>query len=371
MPNSGAAPARTISTTSAFTINQNGTELIIAKFRAKQLIGNVEVETLEADNPDGYQRDLKKKRIQALDAFVRSGNPIPPALILSVRHKPRKTAQGVYEFVLPLIVIDGQHRIGGLELAMIADAKFGDFEFVVVVVYCPKQEVEAKLFIDINHAQKAVSKDYGVAVAHNLNKTAVGKKFLATDPVFGKDSDINTKAYTIALKLNSDGGILPCPNPLQSRIKLLTEQPPTYSNPITAGTVTRSLETILSMDLDQRSVGTYVLAYWRGISIAYRKPVQNYKDSVILRNLGMEIFHRVFPTVYNVLVALKGDPTNPLHYAQILELGKVTGPKDNDWMTFGRFGKIGGSYKTISTVAQEIKGSIEKSQFSLQLKGLV
>jgi DGQHR domain-containing protein len=354
-----------------FTLNQNGEELLVTKLSGDDLRDNYEVEKMTADNPDGYQRDLKTPRIKALDAFIQKGNIVPPALVLSVRYKPRKLRNGQWAITLPLIVIDGQHRVGGLDLSMIADPKFGKFEFAVVIVHCKQQETEAKLFVDINLSQKAVSKDYAVANAYNLQKSEAGRKILGDDEILGHNADWQTQAYRIAIRLNNDGGVLPCPNPLQRRIKLLREPEPTYKNPVTQSTMVRSMEPAINIDdIDQHRLGTFMLAFWRGVALTYRRPVTQYSEHMILRNVGVEVFNRVFPLVYHKLTLLNGDPTNPTHYSQVLALGKLQGLKDADWRIDGRVGKTGSSFTMISQFAQEIKDSIEKNIYSLELKGL-
>jgi len=108
----------------------------------------------------GFQRNLNKARANDIkDYLVKEKGSIPAALILSAKGEACiEYSDGFISFKKcpkTFMVLDGQHRLFGLTLALEDEKK--DFEIpVIIYVNLPVKE-EVSLFIDINTTQKGVS----------------------------------------------------------------------------------------------------------------------------------------------------------------------------------------------------------------------
>jgi DGQHR domain-containing protein len=378
-PATAVAPSpKMIESTEGFVIHQNGHESYVVKFKAGDLVDHLEVAHCDPTTPDGYQRPESKKRTDEISDFTLDGGEIPPALILSSRKKPVAFGKGRYGWLVPLFTIDGQHRGIGIRKAVLANPKLKDFEIACIIKAGLTVEEEAQLFLNINRPQVKVSVAIAQAVKFNLNKTDEGKALLAASPASispkksdgspDLKSDWEVKAYKLALMLNNDGGILPAQNPLQGRIKLVTSgQDDTVKYAVTQGTVIRSLETtVVDTDIDQRSVGSFLAAYWRGIAMTWTKEVASPSDHTLIRTLGVEILNRAFPTVFRLVKDNGGDVTNPMHYRKVLKLSD--GWKKNPWATSNSLAKQATSKGWYGEKTAEFLAEIKRKEYSL-IKG--
>ena len=116
------------------------------------------------DNEEGaVQRILNKRRIKDIKNYVLDGNVFFNSFILNwtdENYSPKRKAQNIE---LPLVlagaqVIDGQHRLAGLEEAMKEDDSVGDQEIIVTLSEHLTTPQAAKIFLNINTEQKPVPK---------------------------------------------------------------------------------------------------------------------------------------------------------------------------------------------------------------------
>lgn len=118
-----------------------------------------------------YQRLIKKERLKSIRSFVDNGGFFPNSLIVSIDSKDGKLRfekasqdlQGAHSRVgilyLPkeyqsAYIIDGQHRLYGY-----SDSKYASRDTIPVIAFVNMdQEMQVKMFMDINENQKPVSK---------------------------------------------------------------------------------------------------------------------------------------------------------------------------------------------------------------------
>lgn len=115
------------------------------------------------DNPsEGYQRFLNTKRAKDIAEYVDSGNIIPGAIILSAQERANiKYEKGkIYIKKIPnsFFVIDGQHRLYGMEMAE------SQINVPVCILVGLSLQQEVQYFIDINSFQKGVPKTLRIAL---------------------------------------------------------------------------------------------------------------------------------------------------------------------------------------------------------------
>lgn len=129
------------------------------------------------------QRVLNKRRINDIKDFVLQGNSFVNSFILNwtdVNNQPKIKKDSI---ILPLQgrrvqMLDGQHRIAGIQEAVNMDSKYGDLDVLVSMFIDLKTSDAAKIFLNINSEQKPVPKSliydlFGEAVedsAHVINR---------------------------------------------------------------------------------------------------------------------------------------------------------------------------------------------------------
>jgi DGQHR domain-containing protein len=115
------------------------------------------------DEEGAVQRLLNRQRIQSIKTFVLEGNMFFNTFILNwtnVKVKP-EFADG--EIIVPIVpsasqVIDGQHRLAGLQEAMKENDKIGEQEILVTFCIGLTTREAALIFVNINSEQKPVPK---------------------------------------------------------------------------------------------------------------------------------------------------------------------------------------------------------------------
>ncbi len=116
------------------------------------------------DEEEGaVQRLLNRKRVQAIKGFVLAGNMFFNTFILNwtdSKVKPKFTDGTIAIPVIPTAaqVIDGQHRLAGLQEATKEDDEIGEKEILVTLCIGLKTREAASIFVNINSEQKPVPK---------------------------------------------------------------------------------------------------------------------------------------------------------------------------------------------------------------------
>jgi len=144
-------------------IKQKSIELYLGWFRAEELIkrGRVDMWT---PSHDGYQRPLVPKRVGEVAWYLREAEGIMPTSILvsirsDVKFNEEKRKLDIPDEVI-LWIIDGQHRVAGLERAIEQGAQeLNDYPLPVVVMVNPNKFDEMRAFYLVNSRAKSVPTD--------------------------------------------------------------------------------------------------------------------------------------------------------------------------------------------------------------------
>lgn len=147
------------------------------------------------DEEGAVQRILNKRRIRDIRNYVLDGNMFFNSFILNwtdEHYSPSREGQNIQ---IPLIpssaqVIDGQHRLAGLEEAMKDSDSVGDQEVIVTLSEHLTTPQAARIFLNINTEQKPVPKSliydlFGEAIddaEHVVIRAADIAKELNDDP---------------------------------------------------------------------------------------------------------------------------------------------------------------------------------------------
>lgn len=132
--------------------------------KIKDVVALYYVAVRGVDEEDGaVQRVLNKRRIRAIKDYVLGGNIFFNTFILNWTNNDHLPVYKDGEIVVPVVpssaqVIDGQHRLAGLEEAMNEKPEIGNTEILVSLCIGLSTSQAAKIFLNINTEQKPVPK---------------------------------------------------------------------------------------------------------------------------------------------------------------------------------------------------------------------
>ena len=156
---------------------QGRTSVLVGTVKLQDLIEHYKIDWHDPEaNPEGYQRRMTSyRRAEDFADFVLRGGVCPTALFLNVRAAQLPEASdGEVEFPDDVVfwVVDGQHRLAGLQRAADEDPRMLNVQVPVAVANLPTVEEEAAQFLTINKTQRGVD----VGLAEVIVKTAVERE---------------------------------------------------------------------------------------------------------------------------------------------------------------------------------------------------
>jgi DGQHR domain-containing protein len=160
--------------TEALKVSQRGMALYITVFSASELLAHARVDYWQPTNPGGYQRPLQERRLKEVaDYLCYEVGVLPTSILLSMREQslefdPQREAGRAGQWGTLRIsedtvlwVVDGQHRLYGLEHALKEKRGdwVGDYPVPVTIVEGIDRYAEMSLFNIVNTRQKPVPTD--------------------------------------------------------------------------------------------------------------------------------------------------------------------------------------------------------------------
>ena len=146
----------------AFDLSRQGVGLYMIAVKPSEIFPFTRVSRVNEDPEAGFQRALEGHRVKKIAEYIREGRVVPGAIIISAQDDDRikfDEASGMLSFPSEpgfFLVIDGQHRLYGSELA---ETEFDSDVRIPICIMANLSEMdEIQYFIDINGNQKGVSK---------------------------------------------------------------------------------------------------------------------------------------------------------------------------------------------------------------------
>lgn len=290
-------------------VMQQDQELILTALPAKDLAVHSAVDFWGLDNPEGYQRKPSERRARDFGRFVEAGGVCPTALLLNVRddNAVREMEPGVFELddATKLWLVDGQHRLLGLELMSEASAKVADFMLPVIIMQQSDRYREAEQYLIINRTQKGVRADLAERILaqkarrEGAAKVQAGMGDTPLPSSLARDIGWRSRAVAICDALNERTD-----SPLRGRIKLPNAQ--TEGATVTQKSMSDSLRYVLQNDLlGQRMIDQdlidVLIAFWTAVQTLCPEPFDEVEETgkateyLLLRTAGPFILHRVLP----------------------------------------------------------------------------
>jgi DGQHR domain-containing protein len=284
--------------------------LYVTTLRLKDLLGRFQSDTCGDDEDGGYQRPVTPSRLRQLSTYLRSEEGmLPTSILLCIRQPYRaefetsvaangkgETGTLTIEPEVPLWVVDGQHRLYGLERALKKDkAKWlADYPLPVVIVEGIDAYEEMRYFHVINTRHKGVPTD--VVDRHLLSmREAQGSALIELE---GEKNFLRARATKLADVLNR------------------SKESPWFGLIRTAGQAARPQllmrqhSMVASLDpvvrdsfvkrLTDEEASKVLLNYWNAARVCWRQAFEEPGDYVIQKPLGAGALHQIFPDVLEV-----------------------------------------------------------------------
>ncbi len=305
-----------------------------------QLLQHCRVDYYREDNPRGYQRSLTKSRLKQLSSFIQHEEGILPISILLCIRQPHRAEFQPETFVdkvnngmpqpgvltipqsVTLWVVDGQHRLYGLEYAFSKDSveRAADYPLPVTIVEGIDSYEEMRHFHIINTRHKGVPTDMvdrHLLRMWELEGTAiVGKE--------GERSYLRARAAKLCDLLGSTPD-----SPWFQKVRVAGHRT-SPSQLIGQHTMVASLEPALRdafvKRLSEEDVGKILLNYWYAIRERWPTAFLEPRDYKVQKAAGVYALHMMFPDVVQIC-----RETNNFSSHRIYEILGETGIKTEFW----------------------------------------
>ncbi|HUF54371.1 MAG TPA: DGQHR domain-containing protein [Dehalococcoidia bacterium] len=280
--------------------------LYVTAIPLKDLLGRFDSDTYSSENPSGYQRPVTNSRLRKISHYVRDEEGLlPTSVVLCIRQPHSANFEApdgghagtiTISSDIPLWIVDGQHRLFGLQRAMVKDkAKWlADYELPVVIVDGIEAYEEMRTFHVINTRHKGVPTD----VVDRHLETMREAEGLALIEREGERNYLRGRATTLTDILNSDPS-----SPWQGIIRMPGD-PPRAEHMIRQHSMVTSLEPVLRDGFMKRvsdeEAAKLLLNYWNAATDIWRTAFDTPKEYVIQKPLGAGALHHIFPDVLEI-----------------------------------------------------------------------
>lgn len=283
--------------------------LYVTALPLKELLGRFAADTYRGDNPQGYQRPVTPSRLRQISAYMRlEEGMLPTSIVLCIRQPHRAAFDATpgldggdagllsIDASVPLWVVDGQHRLFGLQRALTKDhAKWvADYRLPVVIVEGIDAYEEMRYFHVINTRHKGVPTD--VVDRHLLSmREAEGLGLLERE---GERNYLRARATKLTDLLNSDRA-----SPWRGMIRMPGEAlRPEHA--MRQHSMVSSLEPVAGDSffkrLSDEEAGRLLLNYWTAIHDRWQSAFETPREYVIQKPLGAGALHMLFPDVLEI-----------------------------------------------------------------------
>jgi len=295
-------------------IRQKNINFFVTAIKASELLHFISVDYWREDNPGGYQRPITQRRLmKAVKYLLYEDGIFPTSILVNVRGKvdfrPACSLDGfgelgvltIPEESLPLWIIDGQHRVYAIFLAMKEDPQFEDFAIPVSILTFDNRYQEMKQFYIVNNRQKAVST--GLAQQHLRQ-------------MISKEGIDEVLSHEIRKKVIA-AEVLPIVDILRTE-----ESSPWYGKVWMPSSATKSKNWIISqtsladslgmmmrkftekecneIKKDIKTYALHLINYWNALKEIFPEAFESPQDYTIQKTIGCYAFHLIFPEIYRL-----------------------------------------------------------------------
>ena len=291
--------------------------LYIFSVPAKVLISEAEIYRRTPERRDGYQRELASARLGTskygvAGYLLRQMGIFPTSILVNVRkedavlkfEEKERISDNITigDLIVPddvtWYVIDGQHRLEGLKMAMRIRSELENYP-VLLTMTNEGIFYEMLIFYMVNSRAKSVPTDLAYRILQKMLYDVKAPKWIELEIMTGADRR-KAIAATIVDYLNFKDE-----SPFKGRIKEAGE-PWKPQHITTDRTLIRYVTLILKerifRELLDEEVADLLIDYWNAIKEIYPKCFENYEDYALLSTLGLSVMNRLFPAIYGYCI---------------------------------------------------------------------
>ncbi len=185
---------------------QHHNQFIIGYARVGDILKQSKVDEWSPDNPQGYQREVNERRAREFGNFFVQKGISPSAVLLNIRNADINSFPmfGENKFEIPddicLWIVDGQHRLKGLEFASMKEPSILDNDIPVIIINLKShhpdfaRDQEATQFLIINKTQKGIRSDLAERILSQAEdkKESFEERFMMDAVKYNRTSDFET-----------------------------------------------------------------------------------------------------------------------------------------------------------------------------------
>jgi DGQHR domain-containing protein len=352
---------------------QNGKTLFLGKIKISDLLDRTKVDVWHASNQDGYQREVIDSRAKAFGRYIgRTMGISPNNVFLNLRDMKDARFDGdrlIVQDGVTFWIVDGQHRIRGLEYAIASGmSNLKDFEIPVVITIMPSRYEEAKQFAIINKTQKGVRSDLAERFLQKAIKEEgkAGVHRQANEGVLNellKGYEWKPKALGITDSLNNNGRSV-----WKNLIRLPNE--PKGPTVISQKTFMDSLEPILKDTFfgtkSQDTLVSILENYWHSINETWPEIKDDIQHYVLYKLTGVTAMHKIFLTISGYTTNSEGKKNlTKENLYRILHNMREAGLGIEFWSSDGQAGIYGTNKKGIKLLSEYLEEVLSETNGSM------
>jgi DGQHR domain-containing protein len=287
--------------------------LYVFTVRAETLAEKSEIFRRTPNRREGYQRELQdarlgKGKLGVAGYLLHQMGVFPTSILVNVRSEEGmlkfESKDKITEHIevgdlevpdnVTWYVVDGQHRLEGLKIAMREKVELGGYPIIVTMTNGRIFD-EMLLFYIVNSRAKSVPTGLAYVILQRMLYDMKAPKWIEQTIMVGADRR-KAIAATIVDLLNLD-----LENPFKGRIQEVGE--PRRPEHITKyETLTRYVTLVLKesafSEMYDRDVAEMLAEYWGAIENMYPRCFEKSQDYLLLSTIGLSSLTRLFPTIY-------------------------------------------------------------------------
>jgi len=293
---------------------QHDTEFLVGILKAQDILKQSSTDEWSQSNPQGYQREIKSVRAKEFGRFMSNKGVSPTAVLLNIREADvdsiKKVGESEYEIPdkVHLWIVDGQHRLKGLEIIGENDPNLLEIEIPVIIMTskgdAPEDAryEEAVQFLIINRTQKGVRSDLAerillkVAEMEGIEPVMRDTSGQVLPGSLKKDMLWKPRAVRLSDLLNKRKD-----SPLRGKIKLpnIRSRGTTVSQVSIVSSLKNVLQTHPLMDLSDDILASAIINLWKAVKELCPEPFEEVEetyratDYVLLKTSGIFVFHQL------------------------------------------------------------------------------
>jgi DGQHR domain-containing protein len=287
-------------------------DLYVLTIPAAMLAQKAEIFRRTPDRREGYQRELQPARLSrgkfgVAGYLLDQMGIFPTSVLVNVRReqaqvdfqkKGGENWDEVGDLTIPdnatWFVVDGQHRLEGLKIAMREEEELANYPVIVTMT---NQEIfdEMLLFYLVNSRAKSVSTGLAYRILQRMLYDKVAPKWIEGTMMVGADRR-KAIAATIVDYLNMD-----LDGPFKGKIQEIGEpEAPEHltTDETLARYVTMILKESIFSEMYDKDVAQLLAEYWAAVAEVYPRCFRKPEDYMLLGTIGLSSFSRLFPTIY-------------------------------------------------------------------------